>query len=126
MRTLMRRAALGALFSTLFALGACEELVAPITPENNTPATGTVTFWTSDPSPSPIAVRLNGNTVGTLTMYRTSAPACGAGAADGALSVSVAAGSHVVSAFETEDSGTWPPTNITVRGGECMTFHFRP
>lgn len=85
----------------------------------------TITFWTSDSSPSYIAVVLDGSNVGTLSAYRTSAPVCGS-SSSGAVSVTVSAGTHTYSAYETSSTGTWPAKSISLASGDCKTVEFLP
>jgi hypothetical protein len=95
-------------------------------PPTTTAAPARITFWTSDSSPSPIAVTVNGQRVGTLTMWRTGAPACGAPTTGGTLTVDVPAGTHAVAGYETEGAGVWTARNVTLQAGGCLVFHFTP
>jgi hypothetical protein len=88
--------------------------------------TGQVTVWTSDQSPSPIEVSIDGNVVGILTAYRTSPPACGSETSTGRITVTLPAGAHVISAEETHDDGYWPAKTVQVTGGGCLTFALNP
>ena len=104
--------------------GACDRLAEVLAPTQST--TGQITFWTSDPAPSPIAVEVDGTVVGTLTRYSTAPPTCGAATTGGALTVTVPAGSSLVSAFETDDTGRWAPDAVSVSGGGCTLYEFQP
>jgi hypothetical protein len=102
-------------------------------PTNNSPPnspptvqTGRLMVWTSDQSPSPIAVVVDGQAVGTLTRYWTSAPACGEYTTGAAITLTLSAGSHVVAAYETQADGTWPASTVQVPAGGCLTYHLRP
>lgn len=86
---------------------------------------GQLTVWTSDPSPSPIEVIVDGVAVGLLTAYRKSAPVCGSRSA-GAVSVSRPPGRVVLSATETEGTGRWPPMAVELHAGRCQTIELRP
>ena len=113
------RTLVAALAAASMALAGCDVADAI---SNATTSTATLTIWTSDSSPSPIAVSVDGNPVGVLTEYRFSSPTCGAGAAAGALSVNVTPGTHVIRAYETQANGTWGPSSVTLSGGGCMTY----
>ena len=97
-------------------------------PPSNPPSaqSGRLMVWTSDPSPSPIAVVVNGQAVGTLTRYWTSAPACGEYATGAAITLTLSAGPHVVAAYETQADGSWPASTVQVPAGGCLTYHLRP
>jgi hypothetical protein len=86
----------------------------------------TVTFWTSDPSPSYISVAVDGTTIGVLSEYRLSPPTCGVSSSGGAITVTVPAGSHVMSAYEISSTGHWGPANFTVNPGSCTTYALNP
>src|SRR5688572_17048298 len=85
-------------------------LLAPVA--EGTSSTAQLTIWTSDPSPSPIEITVDGEIVGTLTAYRNAAPTCGAPSSSGVLTISRPGGAHVITARETRDSGYWPATTI--------------
>jgi hypothetical protein len=101
---------------------------AATTPAPSQPSGGTarITFWTSDPSPSPIAVSMNGAQVGVLTAYYVSAPACGTQTGSGTITVSAAPGTHTVSARETQANGTWGPSSVTLAAGQCRLYELTP
>lgn len=106
-------------------IAGCDLAKALTSPTDSTATTATLTIWTSDSSPSPIAVSVDGQAVGILNYYRSSAPACGAGASAGAISVSLASGAHVVRAFETQAGGTWGPATVDLNAGGCMTYELQ-
>jgi hypothetical protein len=85
---------------------------------------GRITVWTSDSSPLPIDVLVDGVMVGRLTAYRSSAPDCGAESA-GAVSVSRPPGTYLVSARVVQGQGTWPPMAVAVSAGRCRTVELR-
>jgi hypothetical protein len=127
-----RRTLAALLLATASACSAAEDLAGLGQETNNSNnvnsggGSATLTLWTSDSSPSPIAISVDGTVVGTLTQYRTAAPTCGAPTSGGAISVKVSAGSHVVSARETADTGTWPAKTVSVSSGGCLTYEFTP
>jgi hypothetical protein len=88
--------------------------------------TGQLTIWTSDDTPSPIEVTIDGAAVGTLTAYRTSAPACGAATGAGAITITRPAGVYVLSARETRAPGQWPARPVTIPAGGCTSFALDP
>ena len=90
------------------------------------PTTGVLTVWTSDSSPSPIEVSVDGVAIGTLTKYWSSAPACGSSQSGATLSITTSAGSHTVSAEETRGTKYWPATTVRVTGGGCLSFALNP
>jgi hypothetical protein len=89
-------------------------------------STGLLTVWTSDPSPSPIEVSVDGVVIGTLTRYWTSAPTCGSSQDGAALTVSRGVGSHIVSGRETQGTKYWAASSIVVAAGGCSSFALRP
>ena len=117
----------GALAAAL-AIGACdaaEDILSSI--DGPPPARTTqLTVWTSDPAPSPITVVVNGQTLGTLTRFRTVAPPCGDRTAGAAITVDLDPGQHVISAFETQASGTWGPATVSLAAGQCLTYELMP
>jgi hypothetical protein len=88
--------------------------------------TGLLTVWTSDSSPSPIEVTVDGVAIGTLTKYWSSAPACGSSQSGATLTITTSAGSHIVSAEETRGTKYWPATTVRVTGGGCLSFALNP
>jgi hypothetical protein len=88
-------------------------------------STGQITVWTSDPSPSPIEVLVDGVVVGQLTAYRKARPVCGAHSA-GAVSVTRAEGTYVLSAREIAGPGCWEPADVAVVRGRCCTIELGP
>ena len=89
-------------------------------------AAGRVTFWRSDPSPSPIQVMLSGQVLGLLTAHRTSAPGCGGPSSTDAITVERPAGTYSMYAYETMANGYWGPRDITIQEGGCLLFELRP
>lgn len=84
-------------------------------------STGQITVWTSDPSPSPIEVLVDGVVVGQLTAYRTEPPVCGTHSA-GAVTVTRAPGRIQLSAREVAGSGHWESADVAVSRGRCSTI----
>lgn len=117
-----------ATLAAAIAIGACdaaEDILSSI--DAPPPARATqLTIWTSDPSPSPIAVVVNGQTLGTLTHYRTSAPPCGDRTAGASITVDLNPGQHAISAFETQGDGTWGPSTVSLATGQCRTYELMP
>ena len=120
----LRKTALALAAAVALASG-CKDL-SQLTDPTSGSSTATITLWTSDSSPSYIAVAVDGSTVGTLTAYRYSAPACGAQTSGGTITVPVSPGQHVITAYETSSSGTWGPSTVNVDAGKCLTFEFTP
>lgn len=87
-------------------------------------STGQITVWTSDPSPSPIEVLVDGVVVGQLTAYRTEPPECGTQSA-GAVTVTKAPGHIVLSAREVTGPGRWGSSGVEVSPGQCRTIELR-
>lgn len=116
------------LATSLMLLGACsaDDVASLLAPVNAASATAQITIWTSDSSPSPIEVSVDGSVVGTLTLYRTAPPPCGVATTGAAITVTLPIGSHIVSARETRDSGYWPPNTVSLAGGDCFTFALTP
>jgi hypothetical protein len=85
---------------------------------------GRLTVWTSDASPLPIDVLVDGVMVGRLTAYRSSAPNCGAQSA-GAITVTRASGTYLVSARVVQGEGKWPEIEVEVAAGWCRTVELR-
>lgn len=128
-----RAVATAALLGSLL-LSACGRDGGPTDPvgeSRNTSAAvapGLITIWTSDPSPSPIQVFIDGTSVGVLMAYRYAAPGCGqpTNSTAGVITVSVSAGSHTVSAAETRGNGYWSPMSVQVLSGGCYPIVLDP
>lgn len=129
----IRRIGFVALLASLSVATGCQDVVDALTEPTTSSSSGStgggnsqtqITFWTSDTSPSYIAVSVDGVQVGTLTAYRSSAPTCGASTTGGTLTVNVSPGQHTISARETSASGTWGPSQVNVSSGSCLTYRF--
>lgn len=107
---------------SLFACDAAEDIIEPPPPRSG----AQLTIWTSDPAPSPISVAVNGQTLGTLTFFRSTAPRCGDFIPGEAITIDVTPGRHVISAFETQSTGTWGPSTVSLSAGQCLTYELRP
>lgn len=126
LRPLSRVAAVLGLALAVGACDAAEEILSSVDVPPAPARATQLTIWTSDPSPSPIAVVVNGQTHGTLTYYRTSAPPCGDRTAGASITVELNPGQHVLTAFETQGDGTWGPTTISLGTGQCLTHELTP
>lgn len=84
-------------------------------------STGQITVWTSDPSPSPIEVLVDGVVVGQLMAYRTEPPSPGMHSA-GAVTVTRMAGAYVLSAREIGGPGYWEVADVAVSSGRSCTI----
>jgi hypothetical protein len=124
-RSRVAQFALGA-SAALLVLTACnlEDIAGAV--DAVTATSGQITIWTSDSSPSPIEVSVDGRVVGTLTAYRTSAPSCGVATHNGAITITRAAGTYTLSARETRASGVWPARSFTLEGGGCAIHVLNP
>ena len=69
---------------------------------------------------------VNGQTVGTLTHYRNSAPRCGDQVSGAVITIQLQAGQHSISAYETQSTGAWGPSTVTLSDGGCRTYELQP
>jgi hypothetical protein len=87
-------------------------------------STGQITVWTSDPSPSPIEVLVDGVVVGQLTAYRTEPPGCGMQSA-GAVTVERRKGVYSLLAREIAGSACWCADEVNVSAEQCYNIELR-
>ena len=109
-----------AMVASLAACGDLSQITDPTT------SNATLTLWTSDPAPSFITVLVDGTQVGTLTQYRYSTPDCGAASSGATITLTLQAGQHTISAYETSSTGTWGPAQVNIGSGKCLTYEFQP
>lgn len=81
---------------------------------SDAPVTGKVVFWTDQNVTGPITVNVGGSAVGTITVYGTTAPACGT---TGAVTVDLAPGTYTYTA--SANGVTWGPSTVTSVAGQC-------
>lgn len=84
--------------------------------------TGQISIYTSvDTGGGSISVSLDGGSVGTLTqLFTTGAPSCGAPSDGGVITRTLSAGTHSVTANNTNAS--WGPSNVSITQCGCLTF----
>jgi hypothetical protein len=82
-------------------------------------AAGQLTVWTSNSSVNPITVKINNVTLGTITLYYTSNPGCGA---NGCVTANLNTGVYTISA--TDGTYTWNGTT-TITKNTCSTFQLQ-
>lgn len=81
-----------------------------------TTATGQVSIWTNSTS-TINSVYVDSTYVGSLNIYYTSQPSCGA---SGTITKTLPAGTHSVSA--TTSGTSWAATNVTISANSCTSF----
>lgn len=123
-----RALSLAAGFMVALTISACDAAsdILGVTEPPPSSRTTQLTIWTSDPSPSSIGVVVDGRSLGTLTHYRSMAPSCGDRTPGATITVDLAAGEHVISAFEMTGSGEWGPSVVRLVGGTCLTYELMP
>jgi len=82
-------------------------------------ATGQLTVWTSNSGVNQISVKIDNVSMGTITLYYSSNPGCGA---NGCVTAKLSVGTHSISA--TDGNNTWNGS-ITVSKDQCSTFQLQ-